>query len=66
VKCAARGTEQLNCDKPAEWHTRSPVHEPIHIGHVIHRALRWVTFSTLNSKFACLLAARHTYSDSEH
>jgi len=23
VKYAARGTEQLNRDKPAEWHTKS-------------------------------------------
>jgi hypothetical protein len=29
LKYAARGTEQPNCDKPAEWHTRSPLHEPI-------------------------------------
>jgi len=66
VKYAARGTEQLNCDKPAEWQTRSPVHEPIHTGHVIHTVLWWVTFSTLNSKFARLLAACKTHNDTEH
>ena len=39
VKYAVRETEQLKCDKPAEWHTRCPVHEPIHTGHVTHTAV---------------------------
>lgn len=47
MKYAAKGTEQLNCDKPAEWHTRSPVHESIDKDHVIHMALWWVTAFTL-------------------